>query len=177
MEKTHLLNGEIKSFKVLLLDQDGEKIGEMPTKDALRLAYEKELDLMQVGQNKDIAICKILDYSKWLYHEKKKKHKQEVKNRSQEMKSMQFRPNIGENDLLLKIKKVSEFLDEQHKVKIVIRFKTFRETTMTELNNQFIHKLLDKVKASGALDGKINNGGREISFIIKPQKGAKPIEA
>lgn len=177
MEKTHLLNGEIKSAKVLLLDQEGQKIGEMPTREAIKLANEKELDLMQVGQNKDVAICKIIDYSKWLYHEKKKKHKQEVKNRSHEMKSMHFRPNIGENDFMLKVKKVNEFLDEQHKVKIVVKFKTFRETTMHDLNNDFINKLLENIKASGALDGKINNGGREISFIVKPQKGTKSVVA
>ncbi len=170
MEKTHLINEQIRANRILLLDLEGEKIGEMSIRDALKLAYEQELDLMQVGQNKEIAICKIINYSKWLYHDQKKKHKQEVKNRSHEMKSMQFRPSIGENDFQLKTRKVSEFLADNHKVKIVIKFKAFRETVMHEINQEFIEKLIGSVNEVGVLDGVINKGGREISFILKPFK-------
>lgn len=175
LEKTHLINEQIRAFKVLLLDDEGNKIGEVPFREALKIAYDKEMDLMQVGQNKDVSICKIINYNKWLYHEQKKKHKQEVKNRSQEMKSMHFRPSIGEHDFQLKTKKVFEFLEENHKVKIVIKFKTFRETIMHEINKEFIDKLLLSVDEVGVLDGKVNQGGKEISFILKPfKKQTKP---
>ncbi len=177
MEKTHLINEQIRSPKVLLLDTEGGKIGEMPYRDAMKIAQEQEMDLMQVGQAKDLAICKILNYSKWLYHEQKKKHKQEVKNKSQDMKSMQFRPNIGEHDFQLKIKKVSEFLVDNHKVKIVIKFKNYRESVMHDLNKQFIDKLIASIQEVGSLDGKVNNGGREISFILKPFKKQSVKEA
>lgn len=177
MEKNHLINEQIRSPKVLLLNTEGGKIGEMPFREALKIAQEQEMDLMQFGQAKDMAICKILNYSKWLYHEQKKKHKQEVKNKSQEMKSMHFRPSIGEHDFQLKTKKVSEFLTENHKVKVVIKFKNYRETVMHELNNQFIEKLISSVQEVGVLDGKINNGGKEISFILKPFKKQSVKEA
>lgn len=177
MEKNHLINEQIKTAKVLLLNTEGGKIGEMPYREAMKIAQEQEMDLMQVGQAKDLAICKILNYNKWLYHEQKKKHKQEVKNKAQEMKSMHFRPNIGEHDFQLKIKKVSEFLVENHKVKVVIKFKNYRESVMHELNQQFIDKLIATIQEVGSLDGKINNGGREISFILKPFKKQSVKEA
>ena len=173
LENKHLVNQQIKASRVMLLDSDGSKIGEMSIREALNKAYEEELDLMQVGQNQDMAICKILNYESWLYHEQKKRHKQEFKNRSQEMKSMQFRPVIGDNDFNLKIKKVSEFLEDNHKVKIVIKFKTYRETTMQELNQEFVDKILSSVEEVGSLDGKVNMGGKDMSFILKPSK--KPV--
>lgn len=174
LDNKHLVNEQIKANRVMLLDTDGNKLGEISFREALNKAYEQQLDLMQVGANQDVAICKILNYESWLYHEQKKRHKQEFKNRSQEMKSMQFRPVIGDHDFNLKIKKVAEFLDENHKVKIVIKFKSFRETTMQDLNQEFIDKILSSVEEVGALDGKVNIGGKDMSFILKPSKKPAP---
>lgn len=174
MEKTHLVNEQIKASRVLLLDTDGNKLGEMSLREAMYKANEQELDLMQVGSNQNLAICKILNYESWLYHENKLKQKQEFKNRSQEMKSMSFRPVIGDNDFNLKIKKVTEFLTDNHKVKITVKFKSFRETTMHDLNNEFVQKILNTVEECGALDSKINIGGKEINFILKPSKKPTP---
>lgn len=170
MEKKHLLNHQIRSEKVILLDQDGHKVGEMSSREALRKASEQNLDLMQVGVNDNIAICKILNYESWLYHENKKKQKQEFKNRSHEIKTMPFRPVIGEHDFQLKLKKVVEFLENQHKVKISIKFNSFRESSMKELNGEFVKKIIEHLEQFGALDSKINYAPKEISFIIKPQQ-------
>jgi translation initiation factor IF-3 len=170
LEKKHLLNYQIKSEKVVLLDQDGHKSGEMSSREALRKASEQNLDLIQVGVNNNIAICKILNYESWLYHENKKKQKQEFKNRSHEIKTMPFRPVIGEHDLQLKLKKVIEFLNSQHKVKISVKFNSFRESSMRELNEEFVKKIIDYLENYGALDSKINYAPKEISFIIKPQQ-------
>lgn len=175
--KKHLVNEQIKSTKILLLSSEGQKIGDMSYREAMRLASEQELDLMQVGENKDFAICKLVNYSKWLYHEQKRKHKEDLKHKSQEMKSMHFRPAIGEHDFQLKAKKVSEFLTENHKVKVVVKFKTYRETTMRELNKEFIDKLLETINPYGSLDGKINYSGKEINFIVKPIKKVSSKEA
>ena len=102
VETQHLLNNQIKSHKIMLLDKEGQKIGDMSYRDAMQKAYDAKLDLMQVGENGDIAICKLLNYESWLYHENKKRHKQEFKNRSQELKTINFRPVTGENDFKLK---------------------------------------------------------------------------
>jgi translation initiation factor IF-3 len=173
LEKQHPLNNQIKCNQILLLDKDGEKVGEMSLKDALKKAEEQELDLMQVGQNKDIAICKIINYESWLYHESKKKQKQEFKNRAQELKSMNFRPVTGDNDFNIKVKKVEEFLDENHKVKIVIRLKN-REGSMRTVNEAFVQKIVDTLGDKASMDSKINYSFKEINFILKPEKKHAP---
>lgn len=170
LDKKNCINEQIRASKVLLLGKEGEKIGVFALREALDMADKEDLDLMQVGQNQEFAICKIVNYSSWLYHEQKKKHKQEVKNKSHDLKCINFRPGIGENDFNRNIKKISEFLEEQHKVKVSVKFKSFRETTMVELNNAFIEKIINSLDEFGILDGKINNGGRDINFIVKPSK-------
>lgn len=168
-QNQHLLNRQIRANRVMLLDKEGEKLGEMPISEALQKAYEQELDLMQVGQNKDVAICKIINYESWLYHENKKKQKQEFKNRAHEIKSMQFRPVIGENDFQLKIKKIEDFLEENHKVKIVIKLKS-RESAMKSVNDAIVQKIIDNLAEKGTLDSKVSWSFKEINFIMKPEK-------
>lgn len=175
--KTHLINEQIKSNNILLLDSEGQKLGEMNFREAMHLALDKDLDLMQVGENKNFVICKLVKYDKWLYQEQKRKHKEDLKQKSQEMKSMHFRPAIGEHDFQLKAKKVSEFLNENHKVKVIVKFKSYRETTMHELNKDFISRLIKTLTPYGDLDGKINYSLKEINFIVKPIKKATNKEA
>lgn len=174
LEQMHLINEKIKAYSVMLLDTDGNKLGEFSLREALQKAYDQQLDLMQVGINQNTAICKILNYESWLYHEKKKRDKQEFKNRSQEMKTMSYRPVIGDNDFTLKTKKVVDFLTDNHKVKVVIKFKSYRESTMHNLNKDFIDKILSSIEEVGSLDGKVNFGGRDMNFILKPSKKPTP---
>jgi translation initiation factor IF-3 len=168
-QNQHLLNRQIKATRILLLGQDGEKLGEMAFNDALQKASEQELDLMQVGQNKDIAICKIINYESWIYHENKKKQQQEFKNKAHEVKNMQFRPVIGDNDFQLKMRKIEEFLAKNHKVKIVIKLKS-REATMKSVNDALIQKITEGLADKGTLDTKISWSFKEINFIVKPEK-------
>jgi len=166
----HLINEQIKAPKVMLLDSDGAKLGQFLLKDALKKAQEKQLDLVQLAEKQDMVICKIMNYESWLYHRQKEKHKQELKNRGHEIKIMQFRPVIGDNDFNLKIKKITEFLEDNHRVKIVIKFKNYRESTMQDLNNKFIEKILNSIETVGTLDSKINSSGKDLFFIIKPSR-------
>ena len=174
LEKEHLVNEQIRASSVMLLDTEGNKLGECSLREALQKAYDQQLDLMQVGMNQTMAICKILNYESWIYHEKKKRDKQEFKNRSQEMKSMSFRPVIGDHDFNLKAKKVVDFLSDNHKVKVVIKFKSYRESTMQNLNKEFIDKILSTVEEVGSIDGKVNFGGKDMNFILKPSKKLTP---
>jgi translation initiation factor IF-3 len=168
-ETQHLLNHQIRAYKVLLLDQDGEKVGEFSRNDALHQAHSQSLDLMQVGETRDVAICKIINYESWIYHENKRKQKQEFKNRSQELKTINFRPVTGDNDFNLKIKKIDEFLTDNHKVKIVVKLKS-REGSMRAVNEAFVQKILDSLGDKGSLETKINWSPREINFLMKPEK-------
>lgn len=173
MEKQHLLNGQIKSEKVLLLDKDGEKVGEMSLREALYRSNEQSLDLMQVGDNRGVAICKILNYDSWLYHENKKKQKQDFKNRHHEMKTINFRPATDDNDFNLKVRKISEFLDDNHKVKVVIKLKS-REGAMRTVNEAMVQKIIESLSEKASLDSKVSYSFKEINFIVKPEKKAAP---
>lgn len=169
MEKQPLLNNAIRAQKVLLLDIDGERIGEMSRIDALNRARNEELDLMQVGESPNFAICKIVNYESWKYHEEKKRQKQEFLNRSQELKTINFRPVTGDHDFLLKIKKIHEFLEHNHKVKVCIKMKS-REGTMKSVNDEVVQRIQDGLAEVGILDGKVNWSFKEINFIMKPNK-------
>lgn len=169
MDKQPLLNNAIKSQKILLLDQEGQKIGEMSRIEALNRARNEELDLMQVGENPNFAICKIVNYQSWKYHEDKKRQKQEFQNRSHELKTINFRPVTGDHDFLLKIKKIQEFLEDNHKVKVCIKLKS-REASMRAVNEEVIQRIQECLQEVGALDSKVSFSHKEINFIMKPSK-------
>lgn len=175
MDKQPLLNYAIKAQKILLLDQEGQKIGELNRNDAIRRAQEQDLDLMQVGENPNYAICKILNYQSWKYHEDKKRQKQEFKNRSQDLKTINFRPVTGDHDFLLKVKKINEFLEDNHKVKVCIKLKS-REASMRSVNEEVVNRIQEALQEFGVLDSKVNWSPKEINFIMKPSKKqtAKP---
>lgn len=173
MEYKHLINRQIRSPRVMLLDQTGEKIGDYSFLEALKKAEEQELDLMQVGQKDNIAICKILNYESFLYHQKKKKDKEDFKNRAHDLKSIQLRPATDDHDFDLKMKQTKEFLQKDHKVKIVVKLKN-REGTMKEQLDALITKILDSTSEIGELDSKITTSPKEINFIMKPAKKLTP---
>ncbi len=169
-EPKHILNNNIRANQIVLLSHDGEKLGTFSFRDAMNQALEQQLDLMQVSRNGDTAFCKIINFDSWMYHEKKKKDKQDFKNRSHGVKSMQFSPEIGENDLKLKLKKVSEFIEDGHKVKVVIKFKFARQASMKELNKEIINAIIQGVQETASLDSDVSYAGREINFMLKPAK-------
>lgn len=169
MKVEHILNHQIKLQKVLLFTINGEKLGSYSLKDALALAEQENLDLMQVGEDKDVAICKMVNYDSWRYHEAKKKQKADFKNRSLDLKSINFRPAISSHDFDLKIEKINQFLKNKHKVKVVIQLRG-REGNMKEVNNLFIQKIINCTKSLGVVEGGISFGKRDIIFTIKPEK-------
>ncbi len=174
-EPKYILNNNIRASKIILLSHDGEKLGTFSFRDAMNQALDQQLDLMQVSFSKqdDTAFCKIINFDSWLYHEKKKKDKQDFKNRSHGVKTMQFSPDIGEHDLQLKLKKVGEFIAEGHKVKVMIKFKFARQASMKELNKGIINNILQSVEEIASLDSDISYAGKEINFILKPGSAKK----
>lgn len=174
MEKPqHLLNNMIKVNKIRLLDDAGKDIGEFTYHEAMKQAEENNLDLVQFGLNKDTAICRILKYDSWLYHENKRKQKMDFHNRSQDMKAMNFRPGIGDNDFQIKMKKINEFLEEGHRVKIIIKLKN-REFTMKTVNDALVQKITEAFKDTAGIDSKISWSPKEINFMLKPEKKQAP---
>src|SRR5258708_13277112 len=117
------INDEIRVPKVLLIDQNGEKQGVMPTSSAMEAAEEAGLDLVELVPNADPPVCKILDYGKFKFQEQKKKNEARKRQKVQEIKEIKLRPNIDIHDYEVKQRSMNRFFEEGDKVKVTLRFR------------------------------------------------------
>lgn len=156
------VNNQIRSSKVICIDQDNNNLGEIDTSEALKLSYAAGLDLVQITQAKDkYPTAKILDFGKYKYVESKNKKQQAKKQRENTVRTreIQFRPNTDVNDLKTKANKTREFLEEGDNVKISIMFKG-RELSHKELATETLRQFLELVPElqlieSPSMSGKI----------------------
>ena len=157
---------------MLVIDSNGEKLGVLPTGEALRRAIEQGLNLVEVAPNVRPPVCKILDYGRYKYDLKqdaKRKKKNQV---VVELKEVKWRPKVDKHDFDFKVRHVIRFLRDGNKVKCTIMFRG-REMAHTEIGEQVLRRVLDE------LDGKVNVEtppkleGRNMSMIISP-KAAGP---
>ena len=117
------INEEIRVPTVLLIDQNGEKQGVMPTSSALEAAEEAGLDLVEYRPNADPPVCKILDYGKFKFQEQKKKNEARKRQKLVEIKEIKLRPNIDIHDYEVKARAMHRFFEEGDKVKVTLRFR------------------------------------------------------
>ncbi len=153
----------------MLFDEDGEKVGVVGLPEALNRANDKELDLMQVSEADGVAICKIVNYDSFQYHEQKKKHKQETRNKSHQIKEMRFRAVIGEHDMQVKVAKCAEMLEEGHKVKIVLLLRG-RELANRDRCNDIANKIIETLREFAEIDVAPKDDAKGMSFTMRPEK-------
>ena len=162
------MNEDIRVPRVLLIDQNGEKQGEMPISAALEAAEEVGLDLVEIVPNANPPVCKILDYGKFKFQEQKKKNEARKRQKVVELKEIKLRPNIDIHDYEVKTKAMHRFFDEGDKVKVTLRFRG-REMAHPELGM----KLLLKVKADFDEIAKVEYEprmeGRQMIMILAPR--------
>ena len=138
---------------------DGEQLGVVLTSDALDRAEEFGLDLMEVAPNSDPPVCKIVNYGKLKYEEKKKLQNSKKKQHVIKVKEIRFRPRIGEHDLMTKVNMGRKFLDEGFKLKITLMFRG-RELARVDLGKDVMNKVLEKLSDVAEIE-KIMKGSRE----------------
>ena len=162
------MNEDIRVPRVLLIDQNGEKQGEMPISAALEAAEEAGLDLVEIVPNANPPVCKILDYGKFKFQEQKKKNEARKRQKIVELKEIKLRPNIDIHDYDVKAKSMTRFFEEGDKVKVTLRFRG-REMAHPELGM----KLLNKVKADFDELAKVEHEpkmeGRQMIMILAPR--------
>ncbi len=146
-------NKEIKAEKVRLVGVTGEMIGVMTLVEALSQARKEKLDLVEISPQGEIPICKLMDFGKYKYELKKKSQTAKKKQKKIELKEIKLRPNIGQGDFEVKLRKIKEILSDGNKVKITILFRG-REIVHSEIGKI----LLDKVIESCTDIAKIENG-------------------
>jgi translation initiation factor IF-3 len=154
--------------------EDGEQLGIVPTRDALRMAEEREVDLVEIAPLAKPPVCKLMDYGKFKYREAKKAHEAKLKQKQIQVKEVKFRPGTDEGDYKIKLRNLTRFLEEGDKTKVTLRFRG-REMA----HQEFGIRLLERVKADlepyGVVEQFPKMEGRQLIMVLAPKKtGASP---
>jgi translation initiation factor IF-3 len=154
--------------------EDGEQLGIVPTRDALRMAEEREVDLVEIAPLAKPPVCKLMDYGKFKYREAKKAHEAKLKQKQIQVKEVKFRPGTDEGDYKIKLRNLVRFLEEGDKTKVTLRFRG-REMA----HQEFGIRLLERVKADlepyGVVEQFPKMEGRQLIMVLAPKKsGAAP---
>jgi len=165
------VNRQIRAKEVRLIDQDGKQIGIVPLQEALRIAEERGLDLVEIAPNANPPVCKLLDYGKFLYELKKKEKeaRKKQKEHSMEVKDMNLSLRIDEHDLRVKLKHMREFLEDGDKVRVRIRFRG-RENAYPELGDKLVSRIVEELSDCGQLEGPPKKEGNFLTFSLLPKK-------
>ena len=165
------LNHQIKSSQVRVIDENGEQLGILPLTDALRLSREKGLDLIEIAPQAKPPVCKIIDYGKYLYEQKRKEKKKE-KPKQIEVKGVRFGLNTGDNDLLTIIKKAEKFLDKGDRVKIEIMLRG-REKKFANVAREKIEKFIGLIGQPVKIDSEAKRTPRGFQMIVSQDNNSK----
>jgi translation initiation factor IF-3 len=162
---------------VRVIGEDGEQLGIMDTRDAVRMAREKGLDLVEVAANADPPVCRIIDFGKFQYEAKKKANEAKKKQVVITVKEVKFRPGTDEHDYDYRMKHAREWLQEGDKVKATIWFRG-REMTHRELGARILEKLERDLSDIGEVEARPRMEGNQMFIIFAPKRhkgtGAKP---
>lgn len=163
------VNNFIRVPQIRVVLSDGSNGGIMATREALKLALDQGLDLVEINPKSVPPVCKIMDYGKYKYEEKKKQAEIRKNQKAQELKEISFRPNIDENDLKHKLKSVKEFLEEGHKVKFTIRFRG-REVTHPEVAKEKLTWFIDQLGDLIVPPPPSSMEGKFMFLVVSPAK-------
>lgn len=159
------INGQIRAQNVRLVSEDGSQLGIKPIQEALHLAREAGLDLVEIAPQAVPPVCKVIDYKKFRYIQEKKN---KVVHKTGVMKEIKIRPKIGEHDLVVKIRHIQKFLEEKNKVKVLMQF-FGREREHISIGGEIINRLLAEVSEYGAPDASPRLIGNSINVILSPK--------
>ncbi|MBU3701884.1 MAG: translation initiation factor IF-3 [Acidimicrobiia bacterium] len=166
------MNDRIRAREVRLVGPDGAQIGITPLPEALRMAAELELDLVEVADKADPPVCRIMDYGKYKYEAAQKAKESRRKSTNVVVKEMKYRPKIGAGDFDTKTKKVEHFLAEGHKVKITIMFRG-REMQHPELGRRILDHVAEAVADIAKVEVYPKLDGRNMTMVLGPDKKAQ----
>lgn len=166
------VNGRIKAVEVRLVDSDGGQLGVYHLPDALRIAGDKDLDLVEVAPMAKPPVCRIMDYGKYKYEQKKRSQESKKKQTFIQLKEVKFRPKTFEHDLEFKINHIKRFLSNGDKAKVTMIFRG-REITHIDRGMDIVKRVVEDVKELGTPEFPPKREGRTIITIIAPNKTKK----
>ena len=152
-----------------LIGIEGEPIGIVKIEDAMRMAEEKEIDLVEIAPTAKPPVCRLMDYGKFKYRESKKAHEAKLKQKQIQVKEVKFRPGTDEGDYKIKVRNLIRFLTEGDKTKVTLRFRG-REMAHQELGMQLLKRVEADLSQIGQVEQWPKLEGRQMVMIIAPKK-------
>lgn len=168
ISKENLINEEIRDKEVRVIDTDGTMLGVMPTEQALELATEKKLDLVNISPNAKPPVCKILDYGKYRYELQKKEKEARKKQKTTQVKEIRLSTFIEDHDVQVKANIASKFLKDGDKVKVSLRFRG-RERDYKDKGLAVMQSFADSVSEVGVVEKKPVFEGRSLTMVLTPK--------
>ena len=169
----HQINEEITDKEIRLIGNEGEQLGIMSADEALRIAAERELDLVKIAPGSNPPVCKIMDYGKYRFEQAKKEKDAKKNQRVIEIKEIRMSPGIGDNDFNTKLKNGQKFLNDGNRVKVSVRFRG-REMAHTDIGEVLLRSFAEKCADIANLDKAPKLEGRNMSMFLSPKPQTPP---
>jgi translation initiation factor IF-3 len=162
------INEEIGVMRVRLVDERGNMVGVVGRAEALQMAANAGLDLVEIAPNADPPVCKILDYGKFKYEEQKKKNEARKKQKIIEVKEIKLRPSIDDHDYQVKMRSMNKFIEEGDKVKVTMRFRG-RELAHQDLGMNVLMRVRDDLEGIAKVEQMPRMEGRQMTMVVAPR--------
>ncbi|MFN3333173.1 MAG: translation initiation factor IF-3 [Caldilinea sp.] len=162
------MNSEIRAPRVRVIDNTGEQLGILPTREALALATERELDLVEVAPNADPPVCRLMDYGKYLYEKQKRERESRKAQKQIEVKELRLRPKTDDHDVDVVISRIRKFAKEGAKVRVRIRFRG-REMQHPEVARVLLERVANDTADVVTVESMPTFDGNSMVMILAPQ--------
>ncbi len=166
------INEAIRASELRVIDPDGNQIGILSRGEALSEAERHELDLVEISPNANPPVARIVDWGKYNYQKTKEQQRSRKHAKIGEVKQMRLGLKIGAHDLEIKLRKIREFLDDGHKVKIMVFFRG-REMAHTELGYTLLDQIIEKLSDVAVIDQRAQFAGKNLSIAVRSNTNAK----
>src|SRR5260221_1166182 len=168
-ERSQRITREITAPEVRVVAENGDQLGIKTVVDALKLAEEQNVDLVEIAPLAVPPVCKLMDYGKFRYREQKKAHEAKLKQKQIQVKEIKFRPGTDEGDYKIKLGKLTQFLEEGDKAKVTLRFRG-REMAHKEFGERLLERVKKDLDAIGLVEQFPKLEGRQMVMVLAPKK-------
>ena len=159
----------IRVREVRVIDDEGVQLGILPIQEAIRIAYERNLDLVEVAPNSVPPVCRLLDFGKYQYERQKREREARKAQKVVEIKEIRLRPRTGDHDIGVKVRQTLSFLEEGSKVKVAVRFRG-REITHPEIARDQLDTFAERVGDAAVIEVQPSMEGRNLFMLLSPKK-------
>lgn len=163
----HRINGEVTAREVRLIGTDGEIIGIMSGREALKMAEEADTDLVEISPNATPPVCRLMDYGKFKYQEQKKAAEARAKQKIIQVKEIKLRPGTDENDYQVKMRNIKRFIEDGDKVKVTLRFRG-REMAHQEIGMRQLERIREELAEMVQVESMPKLEGRQMVMMLAP---------